>query len=149
MGLVPALRQLCEDLGEQYGVLFTVNEDNWPRGLTSELRMILFRCVRELLINSAKHAEANEVKVHLTSDNDRMLIIVEDDGIGFDASESGRGFSVSGGFGLFNMNEYLKHMGGTLRIDSSSGRSTRVFVEVPLQYNDPMNPPQETGNYDD
>ncbi len=95
--------------------------------------MVLFRCVRELLINVAKHAEASQAKVRLSTDQHLLRIAVEDDGAGFDTSRIGRNLSPSGGFGLFNMHEYLNHMGGSLEIQSTPGQGTHVRVVVPLQ----------------
>ncbi len=57
--MIDSLQQLCEDMAKQYGGRFSVEEDEWPKPLGGELRMVLFRCVRELLINVAKHAEAS------------------------------------------------------------------------------------------
>lgn len=133
VGFVPALQQLCEDMATQYGGRFFVEEDEYPKPLSSERRMVLFRCVRELLINVAKHADADEAKVSVTTHGNRLRIAVEDDGVGFATSQIGRGLTPSGGFGLFNINEYLSHLGGSMQIHSAPAHGTRVLVEAPLQ----------------
>jgi PAS domain S-box-containing protein len=143
VGLVPALQQLCEDMAQQYGGRFYVEEDERPKPLSSERRMVLFRCVRELLINVAKHADAGEAKVSVTTDAHRLQIGVEDNGIGFATSQIGRSITPSGGFGLFNIHEYLSHLGGSMQIQSVPGQGTRVLVTAPLQTDQCATPPTD------
>jgi signal transduction histidine kinase len=94
---------------------------------------VLYRAARELLINVTKHSEAQRAGVGLERQDHNIRICVADDGKGFDASLAGDGFSATGGFGLFNIREYLRHAGGTLQIKSAPGQGTEVVLTVPLK----------------
>lgn len=96
------------------------------------VRGILFRAVRELLINIAKHAGAKKVKVSLARKGPNIQILVEDDGTGFDWSEVRSRRTLSGSFGLFNIHERLDYCGGSFRLESELGRGTLVTLEAPL-----------------
>jgi signal transduction histidine kinase len=91
------------------------------------LRVILFRAVRELLINTVTFAHAREARVRLGSADGLLRITVEDEGIGFDAAEGS-----DRGHGLFGIREHLRHVGGSMDIDSVPGRGTTVTLRVPL-----------------
>jgi len=127
LGLVPALRWLAEDIGDRHALDVRIQDQGTPAAVESRLRVILFRAVRELLTNSATHALAREVQVRIGSDEGQLRIIVEDDGAGFDAAQ----VAPQAG-GLFGVREHLKHVGGSMRIDSVPGRGTSVELTVPL-----------------
>lgn len=104
--------------------------------LNMDQKIVLYRSTRELLINVAKHSEAQSASVTLEQVDNTAQVRVEDDGKGFDATRAGTGFSPSGGFGLFNIREYLRHAGGTLHIESVPGKGTKAALTLPLEEND-------------
>jgi len=61
-----------------------------------------------------------------------VRVTVEDDGVGFDATETIRIDAKSGGFGLFGIGERLRYLGGRLRVDSALGEGTRITAIVPI-----------------
>jgi signal transduction histidine kinase len=91
----------------------------------------LFRALRELLINVAKHAAAREARVRIECEEGLLRVIVEDDGQGFDPDEE------SEGFGLLSLRDRLQHLGGRLDIESAPGRGARISAVVPLLRPDP------------
>jgi signal transduction histidine kinase len=93
---------------------------------------VVFRAVRELLTNVIKHAQTPAARVSIERSNDRLVIHVEDRGIGFDAEALALDGDRSR-FGLFSVREQLRRLGGTLTIDSVEQRGTRVCMELPLQ----------------
>lgn len=95
------------------------------------LRMLLFRLVRELLFNVVKHAETDEAQVALVEGEERLRVVVEDEGKGFDPAEQ-----KTRGYGLMNINERIQILGGTVEISSRPGAGTRVAVEVPRSRKD-------------
>lgn len=90
------------------------------------LKLLLFRLVRELLFNVVKHAETREAEVLLVEGRDRLRVIVEDEGTGFDPSKK-----LQSGYGLANARDRIEIMGGTVQIKSEPGTGTRVVAEVP------------------
>ncbi len=129
LGLVPAVESLAEAIQKTYGIRTSVMDDGRPKQVDGETRYLLFRIVRELLMNIVKHSQAGEVKICLAGSENFMHIAVEDNGIGFDTE------TVDGkdkGFGLFMIRERLNRLGGTIEIDSRPGCGTKVLLSVPL-----------------
>jgi signal transduction histidine kinase len=131
LGLKQAVVWLSEHIQRQFGLPITVRCDEEFAGVSEGVRVMLFRSIQELLTNAVKHAHATDVTVLLLDDADELCVIVEDDGVGFDAQTLGRFPSHSGGFGLFSIRERIHHLGGRLDVSSSSGKGTRVQISVP------------------
>ncbi len=127
LGLLPALEWLAEDIGERNHVEVIVEDVGTPAVGDERMRVVLFRAVRELLVNAAMHASARKISVRLRYDEGLLHITVQDDGSGFDATRI-----ESDGFGLFGLREQLQHVGGSLRIDSQSGRGTTIELTAPI-----------------
>jgi signal transduction histidine kinase len=109
-------------------------------------RLVLFQCVRELLLNAIKHSGAQEAKVTLWRDPDGHLCVeVTDSGRGFrpESLESDHG----GGFGLGSLRQRVSLLGGTLQIKSKPGKGTRVRLQLPAaaERNLPELRPNESG----
>jgi signal transduction histidine kinase len=100
-----------------------------PRNPTT--RTLLYRSVRELILNAAKHARAEEVYVAMGRIPGRVQITVEDTGAGFDVAAWDRGESM--GSGLRAIRRRLGMIGGGLEIDSTPGHGTTVLLEAPLE----------------
>jgi signal transduction histidine kinase len=95
--------------------------------LDAVLEGTLFRIVQEALTNVYRHSQATSARVQLMQNDNRLTLVVEDSGIGFDPREvSGRQF------GLRGIRERARLFGGTAQIRSSPGCGTRVVVELPL-----------------
>ena len=101
--------------------------------IDEDTRVVLFKAIRELLINVVKHAGAKTVKVGITRQNTEVVVTVEDNGVGFDASKLGLPSGKEGGFGLFNIRERLEYIGGRLEIESRPGKGTRIVMTVPVK----------------
>ncbi len=141
LGLAPAIRDLGEGLEEEHGVRFRFSGDLGPALLTEDRKVLLFRCVRELLLNVVKHARASTVRVSLRRAGARLRIAVEDDGAGFDGSKPRSGHAAGGGLGLFAIRERLRHLGGRLEIRTAPDAGTRATISVPLQGRPEETPP--------
>ena len=107
--------------------------------------VLVFRAVRELVTNIVKHAKATRAKVSLRSVRRMLEVGVEDNGQGFDTSRLGHHSASGGGFGLFSIREQLERAGGNMRIDSTSGRGTRIMLTVPLQPAQALRPQSAKG----
>ena len=82
-------------------------------------------------MNSVNHANANQITLRLGIDPHRLNLLVVDDGCGFEPE--GVFSSRSGNFGLIGMRERAERLGGQLRLESHSGKGTRLDVTVPLK----------------
>jgi signal transduction histidine kinase len=83
--------------------------------------------VQEALTNVARHAQASHVGVLLECRGGRLVVIVEDDGVGCDPQTA----LQSGRLGLLGMRERAEMLGGSLELESTPGAGTTLFVEVP------------------
>jgi PAS domain S-box-containing protein len=131
-GLAAAFRWLKGRCMEQYGlnVDLEIVEDINPG---PEVAVVLFRAVRELLLNIVKHAGVKSAKLRLSYTEDgRAEIEVSDEGAGFDPEEVRAHEGAIGGFGLFNIRERLEMLGGGLATESSPGCGSRITLWVPL-----------------
>jgi len=129
LGLVAALEQLIKVTSERYQLRVhfkTVGISEEVR-LSDEVETALYRIVQEALTNAVRHAKANNVDVILELQDGRSIVIVEDDGVGFETQE----ITKSGHLGLLGMQERAQMAGGTLQIESRPGGGTTVVVEVP------------------
>lgn len=131
-GLSAALKWLGEYMKKHdLQVTVIVPEQDTLR-LQEDRVVLLFQSVRELLINSAKHAGTGEATVALEHQQDQALRIeVRDNGKGFDASTAERPSELSSKFGLFSIQERMRALGGSLDIESSP-LGTRCVLTLPL-----------------
>ena len=105
--------------------------------LPSETETTLYRITQEALTNVARHARATSVDVILERRGDQVILIVEDNGVGFDP---GRTHSERPGFGLLGMKERAALVGATLQIESQPGQGTTVLLRMTTA----GSPPQPT-----
>jgi len=133
IGLEAALEYLTEQIQEQHGILFKFEDDQQPKPLDDDIRVLLFQMVRELLINIVKHAKAYRAKLCLKRYNNKIHIIVQDNGVGFDTSTISSGKRRNGGFGLFSIRERLHNIGGNIKVESRFDRGTKVTITAPLK----------------
>ncbi len=104
-------------------------ESRFP--LNENTRLLLFRSIRELLINVRKHAQASEVRIHFEQVEDQLKIKVEDDGVGFDYQPEQTDFQ-EGGYGIFSILQRIEDIGGSIDIHSKHGQGTSVHLLAPL-----------------
>jgi signal transduction histidine kinase len=133
LGFEAAIRHRVDQLQNQHGIIAACEHDQQPKPLDDDVRVLLFQAVNELLVNVAKHARSRHVAVHIRREGDHIRVDVEDDGIGFDASEVAARPTLTGGFGLFSIRERLSDVGGGLSIESQPGRGTLVTLAVPIK----------------
>ena len=129
LGLVSGLEWLAEDLEQEFGLHVVLEAEELPE-LGADTQVIVFRSVRELLINVAKHAETSEATVTVYSEGDRLIAIVSDEGRGFEADQSGSEDRKA--FGLFAIEGRLHPLGGSLAVESEVGHGTSVRIELPI-----------------
>lgn len=127
LGLAPAInwhaREFSRRAGLPVDVLINGNVDNLP----DEVRTCLYRVVQEALTNVARHAKARHIRIEINREADNVAARIQDDGAGFDAPRAG-----SRGVGLLGITERVRELSGSVAVDSSPGRGTRLTVRIPL-----------------
>lgn len=132
-GFEVAVETLVEAMQETYGLTIEIENDGQPKALDDDIQILLYKAVKELLVNTVKHAQANRVDISITRDGDSIQVLVEDDGIGFEASKLGLRQGSTQGFGLFNIRERLESVKGCFDVASAPGYGTKVAMVAPLQ----------------
>ena len=102
--------------------------------LSRETETHLYRITQEALNNIAKHAFANHVSVLLESREQNLILIIEDDGRGFDPAKLGKPRESGRGLGLLGMQERASLIGGDVEIESAPDNGTTIYVRVPITY---------------
>jgi PAS domain S-box-containing protein len=128
LGLEAAVRENAEAIAERCGMTIQVapfcSETRLPRNVET----ILYRIVQEALNNVVRHAEASRVDILFQTRDDRIIVVVEDNGKGFDPAT----VAEEEHLGLLGMRERAETLGGTLAIESRPGQGTTIVAEVPL-----------------
>ncbi|HET7091040.1 MAG TPA: GAF domain-containing sensor histidine kinase [Anaerolineae bacterium] len=138
-GLAPALKWHATGFQKHYGVACALKVSGQPLRLSPEAETAVYRIVQEALNNVAAHAQAHRVEVRVEFKPERLRVLVEDDGAGFDYGSALT--KVSGQMGLIGMRERAQSIGGQIQIQSMPGQGTRLTLDVPL----PSLPTSETG----
>jgi PAS domain S-box-containing protein len=134
LGFEAAVEWFAKHIRTQHGIKVEVQNDASPIPMSDEIKVLLFRSVRELIMNIVKHAQAQHARVNILRQGDRVNVKVEDDGVGFTDSQGYDRSKNNGGFGLFSIRERLHYLGGRLDIFSEDGKGTRVSLTVPLEF---------------
>lgn len=132
LGFEKALECLAEEIQMQYGLCTVFTGDNKCKILDEDVLILLFRTVRELLVNTIKHARAQKAEISVTRKGNNIHIAVRDDGVGFDPAAVMQRKGAKGGFGLLSIKERLSFLGGTFFIESEPLRGTKITLAVPL-----------------
>jgi PAS domain S-box-containing protein len=131
-GLPSALAWLAKRTQEQYNIVVGVTADPQANPEASDVRILLFEGVRELLFNTVKHAHVDRVYVNLAlGPDDTIQIEVRDEGAGFDPTNTLHHDQHQAGLGLFSIQERLALLGGHLDIQSAPGKGARFSLTVP------------------
>ncbi len=133
-GLAAGLKWLAEYMKKhEMSVAVTVPDTDNAR-LPDDQAVLLFQSVRELLINSSKHAGTGTATVLMEQEHGRIRIVVRDEGKGFDLAGAAGGHSGTSApkFGLFSIRERMRALGGSFEIQSAPGKGTMAVLSLPL-----------------
>jgi signal transduction histidine kinase len=125
LGLEPALEWLAENISARYGLQVVFEDDARSKPTDDRTRIIVFRSIRELLINAAKHSKAQVVRVELKRVGHDLQATVADDGVGMEPA-----LEQVPGSGLFSIRERLRHVGGDISIASAPGLGTSIQLRA-------------------
>jgi PAS domain S-box-containing protein len=130
LGLADALESECHTFTDREGVAVALDMGPLPAdGIANDLALCLYRILQEALRNVAKHAETDRVRVTLSADDGREIVLrITDSGMGFDAATARTG----PGLGLASMRERARLVGAELSVTSSPGQGATIEVRAPL-----------------
>lgn len=141
LGLSAALDAHLQAFGRRHDLRVDLLQDRMERRLAPETEAAAYRIIQEALTNVARHAQASECRVYLQRVSNTVLVTIEDNGIGFNASDA----SVTRtGLGLIGIRERVAQLGGILRIEAAPGKGTRLTVELPAETSAPAEAPADT-----
>ena len=137
-GFGAALQWLAEQM-EQHHLRVVLDVQTENINLAHDHAVLLFQSIRELLINSAKHAGTGQAEVRVTRKGEVLSIEVQDNGKGFDPSAAAapaKTTTMSSKFGLFSIRERMTALGGQLELESAVGAGTRATLTLPISGSD-------------
>ena len=124
--LIPGIKKLAKKASTAYGLTIHVYDHGFESKLSNRIEITIFSIIQELVTNILKHANATEASISLTQHEQELTIIIEDNGVGFDAQQE----LSTKGMGLSNMHEQLKQINGILKIDSTIGKGTTIVIDI-------------------
>ncbi|WP_419700431.1 tetratricopeptide repeat-containing sensor histidine kinase [Mucilaginibacter sp. NFX135] len=125
LGLETALRDLCESLmSEQTKIKFQAYDIR--KDMPAVIQANIYRIVQELLSNAVRHAEASNIILQCSQNNDIFLITIEDNGIGFDVKTA----LDAEGIGFSNIKNRVDYMKGKMDIESAINEGTVINIEL-------------------
>jgi signal transduction histidine kinase len=129
LGLAAAIEWQASEFASRNGVRCQVSVPPVDLHLDGDRATAAFRIFQECLTNVIRHAQAKSVSVSLCQEEENILLVVQDDGIGFCESDLSNSL---GSLGLLGMKERAQFCGGEVQISSSPGKGTTVTVRVPV-----------------
>lgn len=138
LGLREALATLLRDWSQRHGIRADLECLNEATRLPAAIETAVYRIVQEALTNVLKHARAASVSVSVEKRTTEMRVVIEDDGVGFNAEDlrdrSGSDGQAKLRLGLSGIRERLSLLGGTLTLESSPDVGTTLFVTIPVPH---------------
>jgi two-component system sensor histidine kinase DegS len=130
MGLFPSLRSYLVQYEEGAGIACKLRIQGNPIRFTPAARIAIFRILQEALYNIRKHAQATAVEVVFKFQADRVGVMVQDDGVGFNQEQV---LDEQQHLGLISMRERAENIGGVFTIESELGQGSLLSWEFPQE----------------
>ena len=127
LGLVNALENLCITSGRQSNIRIEFSSNLTEVISEEKTTVYLYRIAQEALNNAVRHSGADDISMHLTVNKENLILIIEDNGRGFDPENNGPGT----GNGLYNMQERARILGGTFNVETGPGKGTTIRIKIP------------------
>ncbi|MCK5279148.1 MAG: PAS domain S-box protein, partial [Cyclobacteriaceae bacterium] len=137
IGLYAAVHDwMKEQIERKHGINTIFTGEQVKFHLEENARILIFRSIKELMMNTVKHARASQLTVGFLIKNEMLEVTVQDDGVGFNYNPDL--FKLKGNvYGLFSIQERITDLGGRFIIDSVNEQGTKAILLVPLQNNLP------------
>ena len=130
VGITSAINNLIDQLDKNYPDTYIFGDvDNIDGVLTIEQELNLFRIVQECFSNIIKHAKAQSAKIHLEKKGNEIIMILQDNGVGFDFSKK---FKNLKSLGLKTIKERVRFLNGILWVESDdkSGSKFKIIIQT-------------------
>jgi signal transduction histidine kinase len=134
LGLTPALEWLAEEIERIYKLSVQIKSDGTQIALEEPAKTTIFRAVRELLINVAKHANCDKAQINCGNEAGRVFISVTDQGDGFSYEASAWPNALESGFGLSSIKDRIEYIGGDMSIVTAPGVGATVKIIFPATH---------------
>jgi two-component system CheB/CheR fusion protein len=132
LGLAVALDNFVKEWSAHFGIPVDYHSTGMDKERPSpETETNLYRIAQEALNNTYKYAQASRVDVLLERRDHHVVLIIEDDGVGFDPKDE---IASRKGLGLIGMSERATLIGGTLEIESAPNQGATIFARVPVSF---------------
>lgn len=132
LGLSTVLASLCKNISRESHLTYSLNIPEEKVHLSKDLENCIYRVTQESLNNIIKHSRAKSFTVNLNMENNLVILIIADNGIGFSPSILLNEKYISDGLGIVNMQERIESLSGTFHIDSSIDNGTIIIANFPL-----------------
>jgi signal transduction histidine kinase len=140
LGLIPALKWQARESSKRMSMDVSVATELDSDDLPDEYKTCIYRVVQEALHNCARHSHATTVRIRVEQKEDRLLLIIQDDGQGFDVRQMK-------GLGLLGIQERVTRLGGKSSVHSKPGGGTILSVELPFTENQRRAHTRETDSH--
>lgn len=129
-GLTSALKQFTNKINALGKLEIELQIVGFKERFDEKIELVLYRIIQEIISNIIKHAEAKKVNIELVKHDNELILIIEDNGRGFDTVST-----ENHGIGLKNIATRVEYLNGNVNFDSSIGKGTSVVIEIPLNLN--------------
>lgn len=127
-GLLPAVKNFAAKVSIANRLVIEVIDYGMDTRLENNVEITIFRIIQELITNIIKHAEAKHAVIYLTQHEDKINVMVEDNGLGFDLKQ----VNFNKGMGISSIQTRVDNLNGTFKVDSSPGRGTTIIIDIPI-----------------
>lgn len=126
-GLLEATQNLVELISQTKTLSIELHSQSFEERLEKPVELVIYRAIQEMLNNVIKHAEAKLVIVQFVKYDNKLVIMIEDDGKGFDMEKPSRGI------GLKSIYSRVALLNGTVKIDSTENIGTSITINIPIK----------------
>ncbi|UHA75700.1 sensor histidine kinase [Paenibacillus sp. 481] len=131
LGLVPTVRKFIHDFEDKTKIRTSFEVRGNERRLRSAMEAAIYRLVQEAFSNAAKHAQPSFVSCELTYDEEEVLLVIRDNGLGFKVEAVESKTKEHTHFGLLGMRERVELLEGRMEIHSAENSGTRIVIQIP------------------
>jgi two-component system, NarL family, sensor kinase len=131
-GLAQAVKEMCERFQATSTLPIRYMEEGEVNGFSKKHELMVFRIVQELLNNALKHSQATLINVSLLS-KENLIVIVEDNGVGFNQQEQKADRTSGKGLGLFNIENRARLVNAEIDFTSTVGKGSKIVLTIPYE----------------
>jgi len=132
LGLVPTLRKFVQDFEEKTKIRAVFETAGRELRMPSAMEAAVYRLVQEAFSNALKHASPTFVSLEMTFYPKRVMIVIKDNGVGFDVEQTMARSKKNSHYGLIGMGERVELLNGKMDIESARGQGTKITISIPV-----------------